>query len=616
VALPTVVLQWCPSRSQSEDVPDGEWVTIDRPLVSAHTQRGVERRPGRVEAGEAELMFLDPGRLFDPHNRQSPNWPTFNIGRPLRLRATVGATTETFWQGHLVDAYPVWEQRAVWTVVRGRDRLAWLARQKPPRSYFEWLLGTYDPLWWWKLDEGGGDRAFNSGRDNAAIGTYQGVSFSAERVAPYVPPGAASFTGADSNLSVPTNRQMPGPITVLAWGRFPSDGIIYSQGPGDSTHPTGDIVLYVSGGNPNFVVRDAGAGQLATTSASADDGGPHMIVGRWSPFSPPSVWMDSGGSPAPGNWTTPPRVGSITVGNGRSLGQPGGTLSHVAVWGGVIDDITLVQFHLAATRALADDSPGARMTSIMFTILGLPFALWGMSGQTGPNMGAEQFGPDYLSVLRRVAESARGLLVADRTDRIILQGAQHQGTPRGIYDSAPDADPTAGGHAPLQDYEIVSDEQTFITLATTRVGSPEPYDVTYRRPTADIYGEISYDADTNYVDEQAAADSAREIVGAGVPRQVVARASTIIDSPGADALSLVRMEVGDTETDIGRIPDTTAGAGPWMTWGSGAFWAAADGRGWAGVPPIEQESRILRVEHDIDFARKIWTVHRYLEPQQ
>ena len=608
MAVPDDVwIEWAPTAGVNA-VPS--WTPLAYPLKLVSYRRGIKRAAQRVEAGEALIVFDNKSRDLDPMNRQSPLWPNVGPRRPIRIRMRHRGRVRTLWTGLTTSIKPNWSLNAAVVTISARDRYGLYADQPAPVSGFRLAVAATRPRWWWPLDEQGGDFAYNRGSESGLYGVHDQVDLKGESLTPYGPgESSAGYGKADQSRTATFSTKLNPPFTIgfmmKANEKIGSQVVLFSQGGTSSVSPDYDVGFLIASDFGNFAVSD---GVNATVNQIGFIGGivggaPHLIYCRYGP-SGMNVRVDN--VQTDGTYSGQvPRSGPVVLGNNVAQTKGfKGRLSHVQVWDRYLSNTELTTLALAHAAPRDNDSPAARIDWLLDQAgEGADRNLLEAGREAlGPYIGV----PHTLDAIARAAATDGGIFLMDADGRPTFFARNHQGRSGGVYSTNP-----VGDERGLQDLVPNVDEDGFFTAATTKVSTPWPITINHRHPNADIYGDLTWDADTEYRTPEAATEGARRVVGDAVPIPHLESADHYATEDTInEALAL---DVWDGLTVLGYPPDE-AGRGPFIEWGSTEpFWDAPD-RGWGGPEPLRQVSRVLEAETVIDYSER--TTHRVwtLEP--
>lgn len=629
-------IDWHPTRSVLADVDEAEWQFLTGSIRELDVGHGYQRDMGRVEAGQLLAVVDNRSRNLDPTNRQSTWWPNLGPLRHVRVCATVGATTYVIWRGFSTSFDPHWAINDAWVVIEGYDSL-YAAAKVISESILHTAIAESDPDIWLPLDDGGATTALGLGRspDATAVSTLKG-----EPILPYAATPSTRFpysggqgSRADLVLPVPSFQPNPAGFTVAAVTASTAgvSQTILAAGPNPpaAASPLGDVVFYVdAAGLFSLWVGNAGGNNLAAIPGTAGNVST-LVIGQYDP-SLSDIGVEAtiglrqvGGAPGPWAGAFAPRAGVVRIGAGLDAANSYpflGNLSHVCLWNRLLGLTGKRKLEHAyfGRAAFNDIQPGLSASARsqahevigwVLDRLGIPAGRRDLDTAGAVVLGATRPDVAAIEMMSRAAATEGGYFFADREGKYTFRLRGATGAVRGTYDTRPGT----SGNAALADLTFANDDRSFFTVAKMHVatGVDDGQYVTYRHPNAEVFGEVAYDAPTQFDNVTDAHAAGVLAVGDATPRIDVTEAVIQMGAPGVDADELLGSDLLDGATIVARIPDD-AGPGPFMTWGVAPFWGGPEG--WAGPGPHTQRSTILFVGHTYNRDTHTWRTRWALTP--
>lgn len=588
----SLYVQWNPTAPWNAQLFDGDWTTITLPLRHLRFRRGIKRGQQRVEAMEFEATWGDPTRSMDPTKSTCPNYRKGR--RQFRVQAWISGFVYTIARGLTVGWKPDWDLDDFWVTMTGTDRSPMLEGVAVP-SVFEQVAKSLNPLWWFKMGEGGGGTLYNDGSQGSSFpatittnpgGSVRSAELGKEKILPYTTTTSVSFAG-NGSAQWGSGGDLGPPFTVacaLATDAT-TTGFIYSQGPFGSTGDP-DIALGLTGapspGHTGFGVDDNVTSFVEIDSDElANDSAPHFISGSYdgSVLRFKHDFENTKVGPLLAPPTPNPRKGKNVLGNDlRALNPFTGRMGHFLAWNRVISEQERTDLHNAALRPWA----GLRSDQVIAKILDYVGIA---GGERQLDVGQETMGPSRcdasaLVCCNRPADTEGGLFFFDRQGLARFFSRNHSGTVRTPRNTLP---PTNVTNIPLQDLDIDMDEATYYTVGKAYVATPDPTEVVFRHANAAVEGDLVWSPETEYADAASALAGATRAVGAGQAKPHFTNAVTIGQAPFWEDILLT--EVWDTMLVTGH-------------------------------PAGELQSevaRVLEVEHEMDGVALTWTTTLTLE---
>lgn len=583
-------VEWAPAYGIDDVVPVLDWVRINLPIRQLSLGHGVNRTIGRTEVGTFSVVMGDPGRDFDPWNRQGPNWALLQNRHPIRVAAKVNliASPTYLIRGYAKDWVPDWYLGDVTVTLTGVDVLGPLSK-RIEGTVFDRVAAALLPDYWLALDEGGGVVSYP--KQTAAGVNIGGPGLNTTTAAggnlmPYGDQPSITFPqiGSHTDVLMQADVQLPNNMTIVcivnSGTASSSAQVLVSGGSYDATQtPFGDVALVINdsppatGGNTVLYVGNAtGRDRFNLVGASQDV--PTMYIAR---VTPTTLALDAtqnetiGGATQTRTAGQAPRPGGIRLGNTMNPAldkQLGGSMSHFLLWNRTLSDTERADLHKAFVIPLRSQLSSDHVNWIL-NDLGLPAGR--RSVEVGQQtMGSLRLGAPALELLERITTTERGRFFGAGDGTLTFYARNHVPIVRGTYDTRP---PSGSTNAALAEMTPTADERTFYNVAQTTVATPTPLVVEYRHPNAALDGEVLFSAPTQYASATVARDAAIDLVGDGSPNLAIVGAKIIGGALNVTWDDQLTFDVTDIVNLVGRIPnDEDVAPGGRMEWGVAPFW--------------------------------------------
>ncbi len=569
-------VEWHPTRSPLLDVDEDEWVRIANGVREMDCVHGYERDVSRVETGTAIVVFDDRDRSLDPSNPYAPNVGGFTPLRHVRIRATAGATTYTIWRGFTVDWRPDWAIDDAWVVLEAKDSLI-AAAKKLRENTLSAAIAALAPDIWLPLDDGG--TVFAQARDTDTQHAVMTATSATGSILPFATQPSTTFphvgeSRGDVVTTIVSYQVDPAGFSVIAVIKAERDQpqVILAAGPEPAPALlSGDVGLTVDAGDTYSlrVGNPSGNSLLSFPRPHADPS--TLVFGCYDPTET-TLWASKayghiGGATYPnsglgGTWA--PRAGKVRVGAG--LDAPNGfpflgSLCHVALWQRVLSPAEARTIYSGYWGIVG---PNADVLGPQYAhhVIGWVLDQLGIPGSRRDlATGTVALGGIYndlvaVDMMSRAAATERGWFFADREGTYCFRLATDVGDDLGTYDTRPAA--SGGANAALAGLRFAHDDRTFFTVARMLVSTAsQPQVVEYRHANADSstgYGEVIFDAPTQFETRADALAAAIAIVGDATPRLAVVEAEVAMGAAGVDPAKLLASDILDQVSTVARIP--------------------------------------------------------------
>lgn len=629
--LPAVTLQWHPTKGWKEDVADVDWVTIARGWRSMVFDRGVNEHSERTEASTITVVLDDHDRSLDPTNRLGPNWGNLIPRRHLRVIVVIGGVTYSLWRGFTTGFWPEWSLNDAQVTIGGVDLLGMLANVEMPRSILRLYLAAMAPKWALDLDEAGGPYAYSTGTDRLPW-VHTSVKLNAGGIIPYDGLGSVSYgeTGVSRTSYLGFDRIAP-PFTVIFWMEVapgPSATIVpYAQGQGGGSagFADGDLGFYIGTDGLGVMGVNDGARSAYVKAGSLDLGRPVLVAGRYDLLAGvPTLKLTINTTHYTATHAAPliyPRSGPAYIGNSVPLSHPfRGKIAGFRRWDRYLSDTDLVGIYLSGTYPADGQRSDERIAGVL-DFAGVPAALRNLD--VGESLlGAWKVDRFALENIGRAVATERGRVFVDRQGRLTFHSRHHAGTVRATYSTKPEVSAGAG----LMELGLSTDDRSVRTVARGTIPLPTDFEWEYRHPNAELLGEIPWNEPTAFRTFADLEAGIRDVVGSATPEFRLSPATSRYGGPGVDPADLLLTDIGDTTVLYGHpVDESTAETyGPFVTWGTGVLGSGADAGdgwgataaddGWAGPPPLRQNSTVLGITHTLDGRALTYDVARTTAP--
>lgn len=451
--------------------------TANQPTVTCLLDDGTGTFPRDVSA-KVSLSNIEWGNVGRVDESTTANPATLNLdlnnndgtftttpvtkGQPIRFKLHTGATTRTCFTGRVESVTQSWQgapgKRSTISV-SAVDSFAELAR-RPMRSMLEQEILLDSPTAYYTLGEpegsqSAGDTSGNSGTSLTITGSGPALAFGAG-TGPVDGLTAVEFNSSGLSAS-PTQYLSAAPpaTTYTTGGSWSMEAFLNWTGTGSNA----GVQLTSSGSalGVGVLVNSTGAEftlNAFDASATATSGATHHLV---MTFDGTNVkgYLD-GALAVSGTATCTDSWQILNVGLNST-----GTISHVAIYDGIVLSATRVAAHAAVLTGFEEDT-AARFTRIA--------SYAGMSTSTPANSGQlvgsqDTTGQSILDALTTVSDTEGGVMFVDGDGTLVMQGRNYR-TLRTTVDLA-----LTGKALDPNSTNVVDDTQQKINQATvTRTG--------------------------------------------------------------------------------------------------------------------------------------------------
>lgn len=404
--------------------------------------RGRQDEQSKVSPGSLALVLDNRDGRFTPGNTGSPHYPNVLIGRPIRVRATVGGTPYDRIVAY-IDSWDVsWDggtDEASTVAVAATSRMGRLGRGAEMRALLLEELAVDEPAAWWRLSEpagstsaadhsGNGRPSLRQTRTGAAItfGVEAGSPSTDGLTAARFASGAGRFltaqTGFGSGLAGMT-------LECFASSTSTDTSMIFeAYTDPDATGPY--VYLYWNNGTVWAAANgDTGAATLVSSPSTYKDGQVHHLAARVTQTLL-ELYVDGVMVASQGYTSRTFGASYVAVGDSvlrDALGEPAfdGVVAHACVHTVALDAARILSHAQAGRDGGVGETPGARVARYAH-LAGIPAVEVSAAAGQAPMAHVDTAGVTVVDLLGRVEDTDGGLVLDGKDGTLVYQARSHR----------------------------------------------------------------------------------------------------------------------------------------------------------------------------------------------